>query len=311
MSRSSTDRPGLLEELADGVLAFTADGDPNVGAVVGDDAVAAIDARATPAAAAPWLRQLRRYTDKPIRYLVLTHYHAVRVLGACAFDAEDVVASEATAELIASRGAEDWESEFRRFPRLAPEPEEVPGLTIPTISFRERATVDLGGRELQLEFVGRGHTAGDTVAWVPDAGVLFAGDLVERGAAPYMGEAYIEEWITGTLDRVAAFGAGALVPGRGPALRGEDVAGGIAETRAFLAATWEHVTDAGRLGLTRAETCRRVRDLLAPRFGEWAIFEHCVPYNVARALDELAGREPCVWTAEADAALAQELRRGE
>ena len=73
-----------LEILADGVYALTAQGDPNVGAIEGEDFLVAFEARATPVAARDWLTQLRQHTDKPVKYLVLSHYHAVRVLGASA-----------------------------------------------------------------------------------------------------------------------------------------------------------------------------------------------------------------------------------
>jgi glyoxylase-like metal-dependent hydrolase (beta-lactamase superfamily II) len=298
---------GTLEELADGVVVYTAGGDPNVGAVIGRDGIAAIDARATPAAARPWLTELRGLSDKPIRYLVLTHYHAVRVLGAAAFDAEEIVASEATSELISTRGAQDWESEFRRFPRLAPEPEGVAGLTIPTLTFERRMSLDLGDREVVLEFAGPGHTAGDSVVWLPQERILFAGDLVERAATPYTGEGLIRSWMTTTMDRVAAYEAQTLIPGRGPAVRGDEVGDAIAQTRGFLSRLWQEVAMAREAGLSRADACRQVRDRLARRYGEWAIFEHCIPYNVARALEEMRGEEPYIWTAEADRRLAEEL----
>src|SRR5881275_506488 len=98
-----------LEVLADGVYALTAEGDPNIGAIEGEDFLVCVEALATPVAARRWLAKLREHTDKPVRYLVLSHYHAVRVLGATAFDAEVVVSSEQTAQLIAERGQQDWE----------------------------------------------------------------------------------------------------------------------------------------------------------------------------------------------------------
>src|SRR5215216_3578991 len=101
-----------LEVLADGVYALTAEGDPNVGAVEGEDFLVCFEARATPVAAREWLARLREHTDKPVRYLVLSHYHAVRVLGASAFDAEVIVSSEQTKHLIEERDRKDWESEY-------------------------------------------------------------------------------------------------------------------------------------------------------------------------------------------------------
>ena len=93
-----------LQVLADGVYALTAEGDPNVGAIEGEDFLVAFEARATPVAARDWLRKLREHTDKPVKYLVLSHYHAVRVLGASAFDAEEIIAHSMTEKLIQERG---------------------------------------------------------------------------------------------------------------------------------------------------------------------------------------------------------------
>jgi glyoxylase-like metal-dependent hydrolase (beta-lactamase superfamily II) len=291
-----------LEELAPGVVAYTAEGDPNVGAVIGEEAVLAVDARATPTHAQEWLDELRRLADKPVRSLVLTHYHAVRVLGASAFDAEWVIAHEDTRRWIDERGEADFESETRRFPRLFQDVESIPGLTHPNLSFADTLSLDLGGREVQLLHLGRGHTQGDTAVWLPAERVLFAGDLVEARAAPYMGDAFVEEWSTTTLDRVEALGAQTIVPGRGPAAGPK----AIAETRDYLRTLWETVR-AGHAGLKDAFEAARAA--LEPRFGDWWIFEHCLPFNVARAWDEAQGiAEPQVWTAEKDSAVWTELQ---
>ena len=106
-----------LEVLADGVYALTAEGDPNIGAIEAEDFLIAFEARATPKAALDWLDQLREHTQKPVKYLVLSHYHAVRVLGASAFGAETIIAHDMTRYLIDERGKEDWDSEFGRMPR--------------------------------------------------------------------------------------------------------------------------------------------------------------------------------------------------
>jgi glyoxylase-like metal-dependent hydrolase (beta-lactamase superfamily II) len=296
------EKRSALEELAPGVVAFTAEGDPNVGAVIGEEAVLAIDARATPAHAREWLEVLRGLTDKPVRYLVLTHYHAVRVLGASAFDADWVIAHEGTRRWIRERGEADFESETRRFPRLFKDMDSIPGLTYPNVAFADTLTLDLGDREVQLLHLGRGHTRGDAAVWLPDERVLFAGDLVEARAAPYMGDAFVDEWSTTTLDRVEALGAHVIVPGRGPAAGPE----AIAETRDYVRTLWETVR-AGHETLKEAFDAARAA--LEPRFGDWWIFEHCLPFNVARAWDEAGGiAEPQVWTAEKDAAVWTELQ---
>jgi len=299
-SADHADQPAVLEELADGVYAFTAQGDPNVGAVVGSEGVLCIDARATPTHAQEWLTALRQITDLPVRYLLLTHYHAVRVLGAAAFGAQAILAHAGTARWIAERGEDDFASEARRFPRLFRDIASVPGLTRPTLSFADEVRVSLGDRDVVLGWIGRGHTEGDAVAWLPEQGVLFAGDLVEANATPYCGDAHLADWRSSTLDRVAAFRAQTLVPGRGPTVSGAEVPAAIAETRAYL----------DGLCLSVARSVARGGDLkaafdaahadLSPRFGATAIFEHCMPFNVARAYDELQGLAPRVWTAARD-----------
>ncbi len=298
----TTEQRSTVEELAEGVYGYTAQGDPNVGCVIGDEAVLVVDARATPAMADEWIAEIRRLTDRPIRDLFLTHYHAVRVLGASAYRAERILAHRATRDWIEERGQQDWESEMGRFPRLFRAAETIPGLTWPTEVFEEPMTVDLGARVVELRWLGRGHTAGDAVAWLPDEKVCFAGDLVEARAAPYMGDAHVDDWRSGTLDGVAALGPTAMVGGRGPAIRGaEQVAAAIEDTRAFLSTTFDLTAQVRDAGGTLREAFRAVYDALAPRYAGYPIFDHCMPFNVQRSWDELAGIDhPRIWTAERD-----------
>jgi glyoxylase-like metal-dependent hydrolase (beta-lactamase superfamily II) len=293
-----------LEVLADGVYALTAEGDPNVGAVEGEDFLVCIEARATPVAARSWLDRLREHTDKPVRYLVLSHYHAVRVLGASAFDADVIVAHDRTRHLIAERGEQDWASEYGRMPRLFVEPESIPGLTWPTLTFTNRVEIDLGGDRgpLVLQHCGRGHTEGDIVAHLPRSGVLFAGDLVEAQAALYTGDAFHADWSSTTLDRVAALGAEVLVGGRGDVVRGAaGVEAAVAQTRDFLTTMQREVGAVHERGGTLREAFAAAHGAPEPRYGAWPIFEHCMPFNVSRLWDELGGIErPIIWTAERD-----------
>jgi glyoxylase-like metal-dependent hydrolase (beta-lactamase superfamily II) len=304
----TAEKRSTLEELADGVYAFTAEGDPNVGAVVGPESVLCVDARATPTAAGEWLEALRAHTEKPVEYLVLTHYHAVRVLGASAYGARHVVAHANTRRWIEERGREDWESEYRRFPRLFRDADSIPGLTYPDVVYADALTLLLGEREVQIRYLGGGHTIGDSVVWLPRERVLFAGDLVEARAAPYMGDASVAAWQSGTLDAVAALDAEALVPGRGPALRGPAAGDAIGETRAYVRTIWDTVRGVREGGGSLGDAGEAAREALEPRFGDWWIFEHCFPFNVARCYDEAGGLEPQVWTAERDQEVWEELQ---
>jgi glyoxylase-like metal-dependent hydrolase (beta-lactamase superfamily II) len=303
------DKKISFTELAPGAYAYTAEGDPNSGVIVGDDGVMVIDATATPVMAQALIERIRTVTEKPIKYVLLTHYHAVRVMGASAFRAQEILASHATYELIAERGQQDFESEVGRFPRLFQAVESVPGLTWPTMAFKTAMTVWLGRRRVEILHPGRGHTAGDTVAWLPEERVLFAGDLVEYGATPYTGDAHLRDW-PATLERLRALGAEKLVPGRGDALTSiTDVRNAIDGTRDFVTTLFDTV----RIGVREGHSLREVFDhthaILKPRFGHWVIFEHCMPFDVARAYHEASGQEhPQIWTRERDLEMWQALR---
>jgi glyoxylase-like metal-dependent hydrolase (beta-lactamase superfamily II) len=303
------DKPITFDAIGPDLYAFTAEGDPNSGVIVGDDGVMVIDAQATPVMARQVIDRVARITDKPIKYVLLTHYHAVRVLGASAYDGAEIIASDATRALIAERGKQDMDSEIGRFPRLFRAVESIPGLTWPSLTFPDQMSVWLGKREVRIMHIGRGHTAGDVVAFVPDADVVFSGDLVEYHSACYCGDAHFTDW-PATLDRLAELSAKALVPGRGAALKTpKQVADGIALTEDFLTTLYNAVADSVAKGRTLKEAYDAVRGVMDPKFASFAIYEHCMPFNVSRAYDEAKGIEhPVIWTAERDRAMWAALR---
>jgi glyoxylase-like metal-dependent hydrolase (beta-lactamase superfamily II) len=291
-----------FEQLSPHAWAYTAEGDPNTGIVIGDDAVLVADTQATPAMAADVIRRIREVTDKPIQYVVLTHYHAVRVLGASAYRPQQILASQDTYDLIVERGEADKASEIGRFPRLFRNVESVPpGLTWPTITFTAKMTLWLGTLEVQLLQLGRGHTKGDTVVWLPQERTLLSGDLVEFDATPYAGDAYFQDWPR-TLDNLAALNPLALVPGRGPALKGEaQVKQGLDATRGFISDVWTQVKAAVAAGKDLNAAYKDTYAALKPRYGHWVIFDHCMPFDVTRCYDEATQhRDPRIWTAERD-----------
>jgi glyoxylase-like metal-dependent hydrolase (beta-lactamase superfamily II) len=298
-----------FEQLSEHAWAYTAEGDPNTGIVIGDDAVLVADTQATPAMAADVIRRIREVTDKPIKYVVLTHYHAVRVLGASAYQPQQIIASNDTRDLIVERGEADKASEIGRFPRLFRNVESVPpGMTWPTITFSGTMTLWLGKLEVQLLQLGRGHTKGDTVVWLPQERTLLSGDLVEFDATPYAGDAYFSDWPK-TLDNIAALRPLALVPGRGPALKGEArVKAGLDSTRAFVSDLYASVKAGAAAGKDLKTVYRDTYAALKPTYGGWVIFDHCLPFDVTRAYDEATQyRDPRVWTAERDVEMWKSL----
>jgi len=290
-----------FERLSEHAYAYTAEGDPNTGIVIGDDAVLVADTLATPVMAQDVIRRIREVTDKPIKYVLLTHYHAVRVLGASAYGAQQIIASQDTYDLIVERGEQDMKSEIERFPRLFNAVESVPGLTWPTLTFKGEMTLWLGKLEVKIMQLGRGHTKGDTVLWLPQDKVMLSGDLVEYGATPYCGDAYYQDW-PATLDALAAFNPEKLVPGRGAALKTpQQVADGIAGTRAFVSELFNQVKLGASAGKDLNEIYKLTYAALKPKFGDWVIFDHCMPFDVTRAFDEATQyRDPRIWTAQRD-----------
>jgi glyoxylase-like metal-dependent hydrolase (beta-lactamase superfamily II) len=288
-------------EIGRDLYAFTAEGDPNTGVIIGDDGVMIVDAQATPIMAKQVIEKIRSVTDKPIKYVVLSHYHAVRVLGASGYGAEQIIASEKCRGMIHERGQEDWDSEFSRFPRLFQGSESIPGLTWPTMTFQNKMTIHMGKRRVDLMHLGRAHTAGDIVAWVPDEGVMFTGDIVEYHSACYCGDAHFNDW-SGTLDKIAGFNPQAIAPGRGDALVGTDIVGkAIESTRDFVLSTYRPVAQVAARGGSLKEAWDACRAACDPKFLSFAIYEHCLPFNVARAYDEALGIDnPRIWTAERD-----------
>ena len=304
-----------FEQLSAHCWAYTAEGDPNTGVVIGDDAVLICDALATPVMAQNLIAEIRKVTAKPIKYVVLSHYHAVRVLGASGYRAEgmqEIIASQGTWEMIVERGQQDMMSEYERFPRLFQNFESIPGLTWPTLVFKDEITLWLGkDLDVKIMHVGMGHTRGDTIVWIPSEKVLFSGDLVEADAACYTGDAQLAEW-PATLDALAAFGAEKLVPGRGPALVGPArVAEGLAYTRDFVSTLLNSAKEAVAQDMNLKRAMAHARQAMDPKFGHVFIYEHCLPFDVARAVDEASGiKHPRIWTAERDREMWHGLQEG-
>jgi glyoxylase-like metal-dependent hydrolase (beta-lactamase superfamily II) len=203
------------------------------------------------------------------------------------------------------------DSEIGRFPRLFRGKESIPGLTWPDLVFHKRVTLWLGSREVQIIHIGRSHTAGDTVVWLPKEKVLFAGDAVEFGATPYCGDAHFTDWPS-TLQAIRALGAERLVPGRGRSLIGRtEVDEAIRGTEAFTSDLFA----IAKAGVAKGATLKQVYDeamaAMRPKYGHWVIFEHCMPFDVSRAYDEAQGLDhPRIWTAERDLEMWQTLERG-
>jgi len=313
------DKQITFEQLSPHCWAYTAEGDPNSGVIIGDKYIMVSDATATPAMAQDLIAKIRTVSDKPIKYVLLTHYHAVRVLGASAYLAEgatEIIASRGTHDLIVERGAQDMQSEMERFPRLFRGADSVPGLTWPTMVIGDGTpgrqgslTVDLGGVKVEIWHPGPGHTKGDTIAWVEAEGVLFSGDLVEYEAGVYTGDAQLEEW-PATLEALRALNAEFIVPGRGEAMKGHaNVHKALDYTQRWVSTLFQAGKEAVAAGMDLKAAMAHTRQSMDPVFGHVFIYEHCLPFDVTRAFDEASGiKHPRIWTAERDKAMWDALQ---
>ncbi|MCZ2103793.1 MAG: MBL fold metallo-hydrolase, partial [Burkholderiales bacterium] len=165
--------------------------------------------------------------------------------------------------------------------------------------------------EVKIQQIGRGHSKGDTIVYLPGQKICFSGDLVEYEAACYTGDAYLADWPQ-TLDRLCAMKFEKLVPGRGPTLIGaEKVQQGLAYTRDFTSTLYRSAQEAVAQGMDLKAAMAHTRKAMDPKFGHVFIYEHCLPFDVTRAYDEASGiRDPRIWTAERDQQMWHALQAG-
>jgi glyoxylase-like metal-dependent hydrolase (beta-lactamase superfamily II) len=206
--------------------------DQTIGAVVGRDRVLVIDTRSTLVQARELLDDLRQVSRLP--HVVLnTHAHFDHVLGNAAFRPCEIWGQDGCARFMRDLGLERRAEMIAEMPEIADDLLASP-VDPPDRTFSGAASVDLGGRRVDLRFLGRGHTDHDVVALVPDAGVVFAGDLLEEGAPPSFGDAFPLDWPATLGHLLDAAGDGRIVPGHGEVVDPDFAAGQLGEI-AFLA----------------------------------------------------------------------------
>lgn len=196
----------------------------NAGFVVTDDGVVVFDALGTPSLGWALLQKIREQTSKPVRYVVLSHYHADHIYGLQAFrdhtsaviiaqeHASDYTRNEETADERAGQRLEQRRSV------LAPWIDETTRVVPPDIRIAQRATIDLADRHFLLLFAGPAHSSSDTMMFVEPGGVLFAGDIVQNGRVPFMNSDDVDtrQWLK-SLEEVQALQPKFIIPGHGHA----------------------------------------------------------------------------------------------
>lgn len=279
--------PFTLTEIGPGVFAAI-DGPEgrsgsNAGFVIGDDGVLVVDSFFDPAATRALVAEIRKRTDKPIRYVVNTHYHIDHVGG-------DAVLREAGATIIAQRNVRGWVRTEnlhlfgdRVTPALAA---RVAALPLPDVTTAQGLAVWLGARKVEVGFI-EGHTGGDLVVRVPDAKAVFCGDMVWRHVSPNVIDGTIARWID-SVDalRTAPDAAQTVfVPGHGDIAR----AGDLADFSGYLKDLRTVVTGARSRGLSGQALVDAALPAFTQLHGDWTAFAHFAPLELRFMDEELAG----------------------
>jgi cyclase len=257
------------------------DAGANAGFVIGDDGVAVIDTFENPDAAKQMLAEIRKLTGLPVKFVIDTHYHIDHVAG-------NQIFQRAGALVFAQRNVRSWiRTENLKFFGKSIKPEEksmVESLGSPDAVYDSGVTLFLGSRRIDVR-VFPGHTGGDSVVFIPDAPVVFTGDLFWRNTLPNLIDATTAAWLL-TLDTIAASSPSAIfVPGHGDIGNAADVLA----FRGYLAYLREQVAIPVKDGQTADALVDAVLPPLTEKYGKWDFFKEFAKPDILNTAAELRG----------------------
>ncbi|MBI3354820.1 MAG: MBL fold metallo-hydrolase [Nitrospirae bacterium] len=198
----------------------------NCGFIVTDEGVVVVDTQLTPDLGRKLLSEIRKVTNKPVKYVINTHFHPDHFFGNQVFkDTAVIISHENTRTHILDRGEFAIKTFRERLGELFDDAEVV----LPMVTFNNKLTIHLGGRKIEISYFGRGHTDGDAIVYVPDEKVVFAGDLVNNGRLPFIGDGHSGDLVE-TLKKMDALDVNLVIPGHGYV---SDKTG-IAKSREFI-----------------------------------------------------------------------------
>lgn len=275
----------VLQKIGDGVWAAIVNDEGkaggNAGFVIGDDSIAVIDTFQDPEPAASLLAEIRKISNLPIRFVVNTHYHLDHVNG------NDVFAA-AGAVIVAHRNVRAWvRTENIKMidpPVTAEKKARVQSIALPNVVHDSALDLYLGSRRVNVRYY-PGHTGGDSVVWVPDANVVFCGDLLWKDHIPNLIDATTPDWIK-TLDALPSdYGARTWVPGHGGTATRDD----ILTFRKYLVDLRTDVAKARASGKSGDSLVQALLPGLRASYGKWGFFEDLASAGILQTADELAG----------------------
>ncbi len=299
-----------FENLGGGCYVFKIEGGCNTGLIIGSDNICLIDPQPSVEMHRMLMSRIEKTGDKSVNRAVFSHFHAHATLGALNLPSSEIISSDLTARMLEGRGRENCALELAREPELFVREPDLISPVRPTLTFSSALSIIDGESEIRLMNLGRGHTMGDVVSHHPEAGVIYAGDLVSSNVSPLCHDGHLFDWVK-SLSRVLAFRPQKMVPGHGATLNGEKaIAAAVEKTQVYLTQLLDSVSACLDAETSEEDTVFAVYDALAPQFESFDKFEDYLPINVARARAELLGADqPEIWTREKEQAVRLEKTR--
>jgi cyclase len=277
--------PTALLELGPGVFAYVqaegSAGISNAGVLVGDDGVTVIDTLVTSPRALAFDEAFRRHTDLPVRRIVFTHHHIDHVVGTEHFLPATIIAQERCREAMLVFGTQFHHEFVKHRPQFADGVKPIRSLYLPDVTFHEQLNVYDGRRRIELRHFGTAHTIGDTIVYVPDARVMFVGDLLFYGVAPQPFQGVVGKWIA-VIEKLLLYDVDAIVPGHGPVTDRR----GLKSMHEMISRIYQHARREYDAGTPCDEALRRLD--ITP-WNSWCELDERVPMTMDRCYAEFRG----------------------
>ena len=270
-----------LVKLADGVYGFIGkEGATNSGFIVTDEGVVVIDTQGPKDLSILLKQKIQEVTEKPIIYVVNTHYHGDHTFGNQYFkEAREIISHENTKKNLIEKDSQHRE-QFRKF--FGENALEGFELTLPTKTFKDTLTLRAGGKIMELAYLGSGHTDGDIIVYLPIERIMFGGDLFYKDRLSWLGDSYASEWIE-TLDKLKHFDAVIHVPGHGD-IGNIDM---LQNFQQYLIDLQLEVKKYIEMGKTLDEMKKEIN---LPKYKNWLKYKEWLPANVEKVYKEITGK---------------------
>lgn len=273
----------VVSKVSDGIFTITRGSvvNSNTTFIVSDEGVLVIDTRPNPDEALKVLKEIRKITSKPIKYVINTHFHGDHVFGNQIFAEASAIIAQKNVRLFLE--GKTGENHLALFKKMGTPGLEDTKIIIPNITYEKSLDIIFGRFNLELKHLGKGHTNSDTIIYIPGEKILIAGDLVFNRKIPFAGHAFISEWIK-SLEYLEKIDANTIIPGHGD-VGDKNI---IKKMKQYLMELKSEVMERVKQGKTLQETSEEVTRSMG-KYSKWQNF-HQLKGNIERAYKEFSGR---------------------